>query len=108
MDASGRDQTNLTNNPGFDYGPKWSHDGRRIAFTRSWDVYVMDAAGTSQVDLTGDDGDLVWSPDGGSIAFTGHPSAGGGVYVIRADGSGLLRVAADPEASAIAWSGCTP
>jgi Tol biopolymer transport system component len=29
MDASGQNQTRLTDNPGYDQGPAWSPDGKR-------------------------------------------------------------------------------
>ena len=51
MDAEGRNQINLTNNPAEDLAAQWSPDGQRIVFTSdrdgSWDIYVMDADGGS-------------------------------------------------------------
>ena len=32
MDADGRNQRRLTNNPASDHAPSWSPDGQRIAF----------------------------------------------------------------------------
>ena len=32
MDANGKNQRRLTNNPASDYSPSWSPDGKRIAF----------------------------------------------------------------------------
>jgi hypothetical protein len=42
------------------------------------------------------------------IAFTGRPDTGGGVHLIQVNGSAMVRLAADPEASGLAWSGCAP
>ena len=62
--------------------PDWSPDGARIAFTgpvtcansRGTDIWVMNADGSGQADLVGDDAtddaDQVFSPDGTTIAFT--------------------------------------
>jgi Tol biopolymer transport system component len=62
--------------------PDWSPDGARIAFTgpvtcansRGTDLWVMNADGSGQLDLIGDelteDTDPVFSPDGARIAFT--------------------------------------
>ena len=55
----------------------WSPDGKRLAFLAdgvggSMDVYVIDAAGTVQKDLTSSPEDEfwpTWSPDGSRIAF---------------------------------------
>src|SRR3990172_1866268 len=72
MDADGGNPVNLTNNPAHDGAPKWSPDGRRIAFVREADIYVMDADGTNVIRLTNDsywDFAPAWSPDGSQIAF---------------------------------------
>ena len=73
MDADGADQTRLTHNAVVEDGPPaWSFDGRRIAFVSArdgdWEIYVMDADGSTQVRLTespGTDVLPVWMPGGG-------------------------------------------
>lgn len=68
---------NLTNDPRPDYWPRWSPDGRMIAFVaqreQAPDVWVMDADGGTQRNLTRRptvaDTNPAWSPDGESIAF---------------------------------------
>ena len=50
MDADGRNQENLTNNPAYDGHPDWSPDGTKIAFASNRDggpfqIHVMDADG---------------------------------------------------------------
>ena len=58
MNADGTGQTNITNNPAAadDFGPEWSPDGTRIAFTSdrdgNYDVYVMGADGSGQTRVT--------------------------------------------------------
>jgi Tol biopolymer transport system component len=46
MDADGSNQSNLTNNDGYDDFPNWSPDGTKIAFASARDgnveIYVMD------------------------------------------------------------------
>ena len=50
MDADGGNQTNLTNDPGFDASPQFSGDGTQIVFLTFRDgnseIYVMNADGT--------------------------------------------------------------
>jgi Tol biopolymer transport system component len=61
--------------------PRWSPDGKRIAFMgqlpgKRWRVYIISMEGGSpQEAMAGDktEGDPTWSPDGNSIAFAGLP-----------------------------------
>jgi Tol biopolymer transport system component len=85
MDADGTNQTNLTNTPDTNEGqPAWSPDGTKIAFTGPGDlnedgsgglddIYVMDADGTNQTNLTDTPDDLEyqpsWAPSGAQITF---------------------------------------
>ena len=108
IDADGKNQQRLTNNPRSEWEPSWSPDGK-IAFTYSDEqnfafnpgrIYVMDTDGKNQRRLTNDDlpeWDPSWSPDGKRIAFT---SSGGGrfrrIYVMDADGGNEQRLASNP------------
>lgn len=75
-----------------DPSPDWSPDGRRIAYVRDHDVWVMNADGRSPVRLShttkmevGPD----WSPDGRRIAFSFPWDE---VWVMNADGTGARRL----------------
>jgi Tol biopolymer transport system component len=106
MNADGSDQQNLTPKPGNRGEPRWSPDGRAILFTAvppgqprsasGWpysDVYVMNADGSGQRNLThtpaAGEGDPAWSPDGQHIAFTrlAGPPGEVRIVVMNADGS---------------------
>jgi Tol biopolymer transport system component len=98
MDADGGKVRQLTNQEKCsDRLPAWSPDGKKIAFCRefgnNWQVYVMDADGSNQKNLTetrGKDADPAWSPDGKKIAFASNRSGGGyRVYVMDADGANV-------------------
>lgn len=89
--------------------PVWSPDGSRIAYVDNRsdlardEIWTMSVDGTSKrqlVDLgncagmtdgAGCTDGLAWSPDGSQLAFH-SPS---GIYIMRADGSGLHRISTD-------------
>jgi TolB protein len=87
MNADGSDQRNLTDDPGEDFDPDWSPDGKLIAFasdrTGEPEVYVMDPDGDNVRQLTTGGGlSPRWSHDGARIAFTG----GGSLLVMNVAG----------------------
>ncbi len=67
----------LTANPGYDYAPKWSKDGRQIAFSSDRygndDVFILSLDGGTVKRLTyfsNPDRVEQWAPDGKSILFS--------------------------------------
>ena len=97
MNADGSGQRQLTKHMGYDGGPTWSPDGKRIAFdsirggtSDISDIYVMNADGSDQRQLTkhsGHNGGPSWSPDGQRIAFHSNRDGTDDIYVMDADGS---------------------
>jgi Tol biopolymer transport system component len=126
MNADGSNQTRLTDRQFGSLDPAWSPDGNKIAFGTlglfgDWDfitadeIYVMNADGSNQINLTnnpGFDSQPAWSPDGARIAFTRVPSdtvadplAEPDIYVMNADGSNQIRLTNNAAAdSDPAWS----
>ena len=113
MDADGNNIRQLTNRPdGCDRHPTWSPDGKQIAFAAAgrqdvdFDIYVMDTDGGNIRPLTDDrasDNDPAWSPDGEQIAFR-STRAGGGIYVMNANGKNVRRLTFFEEDQHPAWS----
>jgi Ca2+-binding RTX toxin-like protein len=128
MNADGSGKKNLTNTASdlSETDPAWSPDGQKIAYTRSTCdpngfggsncVFVMNADGTNQTNLTpeetlpqcpnqpgfrhkGASEDPGWSPDGQKIAFEGTTicpnGSGTDVWIMNADGSNKTVVNGD-------------
>lgn len=88
----------------------WLPDGKRIAFsctsksqqngTEEWFICVMNSDGSNLIKLKPKVRHFAWSPDGKKIAFIPDPSyLEDRLYVMNADGSGLLQLAGKPESS---------
>lgn len=96
------------------YGsPKWSPDGRRIAYARAkdrvdWSVpvselWVMDADGSDQRKLTGLTGNEVeWSPDGRRLL--GLCQEGGALCTMDVDGTDIRQIPDSSDIVEFAWS----
>jgi Tol biopolymer transport system component/serine/threonine protein kinase len=89
-----------------DFFPRFSPDGRRIAFESNraddrYEIWLADADGTNATRLTHgpgrNQGAPDWSPDGRSVAFDSYAEDGrADIWVIAVDGSGLRQVTHDP------------
>jgi len=95
-DSTGANPRRLTANVGRDLGPRFSPDGRWIAFTSNRlgndDVFVIPAAGGEPRQLTwlsGPDEVLYWTPDGRSLLITsgrGGLPFGSPLFLLPLDG----------------------
>ncbi|KAA1421584.1 hypothetical protein F0U44_04695 [Nocardioides humilatus] len=83
--ADGTGITRLTNDAAPDVQPRWSPNGRQIAYLHASQLWVMDADGTDAHQVTGyaDDAQLSWSPDGTRLAYAKN----GSIWVVDADGT---------------------
>jgi len=92
----------LTSDPGAEFDPSWSPDGKRIAFRyqpggdETADVHVINADGSGRKNLTRNaamDYSPAWSPDGSQIAFASSRSGRfPTTWVMNRDGSNPRRV----------------
>jgi len=106
MNPDGSDRRNLTRHDGrkiSDIDPRWSPDGRRIAFsTDATDVegagrqiWVMNADGSNPRQLThmpGFSQSPSWTADGQQIVFDNYNAGALDVYRINDDGTGLVNL----------------
>ena len=106
VDAGGGQARRLTVHEAYDAHPRWSPDGREIAFNSNrhgnHDLFVVEAEGGSPERLTfHSDDDLLfdWSPDGESLYFgSRRESRESLVYRVARAGGRPLRVIRD-----LAW-----
>jgi hypothetical protein len=84
-DSKGATETRLTRDGGYSR-PRWSPDGRQLAYLKGGRLWTMKADGTGKRRLTTRAASgPSWSPDGRSIAFASLSCTGGpGVYRISA------------------------
>ncbi len=113
IDLDGENLARLTEGEGTKFAGPFSPDGRQIVYTSfgltTSDIYVMDADGGGQTDLTAktdsDEGFPDWSPDGSQIAFTSRRDGNNQVYIMQADGSDPKRLTDNPtDDFAPSWS----
>jgi Tol biopolymer transport system component len=97
MDRDGKNKRDLTKDSReFSYGFGASPDGKRIAYHKSYQVYVADADGTNALHVkTGQPFNFApqWSPDGAWLLFVSGEHYDCHPHVVRADGTGLKKLA---------------
>jgi Tol biopolymer transport system component/tRNA A-37 threonylcarbamoyl transferase component Bud32 len=98
--VDGRIFAQVTNDTGAELFPSLSPDGRSVVFASkaagNWDIYLQQIGSGEAVNLTKDSGadetQPAFSADGRWIAFRSERD-GGGIFVMRRDGTGVRRVA---------------
>jgi TolB protein len=103
VNADGTGLTNLTNTPEhWEWRPRWSPDGTRIAFLGPAGLEVVAVDDGSRTVLTGDLMWLdhhAWSPDGTKLAVTGWRDNNADIYLVDAAGGGEVAQLTEHPAS---------
>jgi len=126
LESSGKTRP-LRAEPGYYSVPRFSPDGKRLAFAvenrqGGGDIWVQDLERDTASRLTtmhGLSGFPVWTPDGKSIIFRSSLQSNPGLYGIRSDGSGEAQRLSDgtmleapnsvsPDGKRLAFTGRSP
>jgi TolB protein len=99
VNADGGDSKVLIPHKAFEESPRWSPDGKRLAWVSTrdgnQDIYTADAAGADIKRLTNDtalDNNPSWSPDGKRLAFASARGGNFDIFAMNADGSNVRRL----------------
>ena len=106
-------ETQLTTE-GNNTEPRWSHDGKQIAYTANsdigkYEVYVMDSSGNNKHPLlkgmSGYNWAPDWAPDDKRILFSSNASGQAQVYIVGLDGQSPQQITSGTGNSFLAaWS----
>ena len=105
--SSGDGLEQITKGSYSSIAPRFSPDGKRIAFARSGvGILTMNVDGTGVRRLTtnGRDSFPAWSPDGRQIAFVRPYKAAWTVYLMASSGAAERRLPKSPPAGRPSWT----
>ncbi|MBK7925915.1 MAG: PD40 domain-containing protein [Bryobacterales bacterium] len=111
VDGAGKAAQPLQAPLGQYFGPRFSPDGKRLAFLlgngKGLDIWVKDLDRDTPSRLSflpGLNTHTVWTPNGKSIVFRSDNPAAPGLYAIRSDGSGEAKRLTEDKAPAYPYS----
>lgn len=110
MDRDGSNVRRLSHDVSRCDQPAWSSKGDKIAFSafrgKHFDIALIDIISGKLTFLTEGEGDserATWSPDGNYIAFASDRSGSFQIYIMRADGAGVIRITSLPTCYSPRW-----
>ncbi len=84
--------------------PRWSPDGRLVAYDARNSVHIISAHGGDTHKLADGSIQPSWSPDSQRLVFKGCDGPACGLYLINIDGSGKARLTTTADDTVPAWS----
>jgi TolB protein len=107
MRADGSGRHAISPRTVYEDDPALSRDGRRVAFNRRGDIYVMNVDGSQVRRLTfspATEGAAAWSPDGRWIAYSSYHSGHSSIWKMLANGGAKTRLTPPGTVDVPAWS----
>jgi Tol biopolymer transport system component len=111
--ADSRAQTRFLYSSRDELNPKYSTDGKRIAFesnrTGTEGIWVSDADGSNAMEVFSPSGSHAgsphWAPDGQRLVFDSTVGGASAIYVVRSNGGKPVRLTSGPEGDVTgSWS----
>jgi serine/threonine-protein kinase len=84
--------------------PRWSPDGKLVAYAARNSVHIVSANGGDPNKLADGSIQPSWSPDSQRLVFKGCDGPACGLYLMNIDGSGKSRLTTTADDTAPAWS----
>jgi serine/threonine protein kinase len=84
--------------------PRWSPDGRLVAYDARNSVHIISASGGDPHKLADGSIQPSWSPDSQRLVFKGCDGPACGLYIMNIDGSGKARLTTTADDTVPAWS----
>jgi TolB protein len=104
INVDGTGHKNLIAHKAFEESPRWSPDGKLLAWVsqrdKNQEIYVADAEGKNPKRLTSEpglDNNPSWSPDSKRLAFCSSRKGNLDIYVMNADGSDVRQLTTHPK-----------
>lgn len=90
VESDGSGLIRHTDNESFEFSPRWSPDGHRLAFTRQSYIWIADGSGETQLPSCYYEREAAWAPEGDRLAFVRQYGKAIGLGVVDLQGESAV------------------